>query len=90
MYLKKYKKIGLFIQLFILLNSLILISNSVNSQNEIDISGPVEAFENEVVEFYVTYNGGPVEARVVFETLSDVKFSNETTGLVSFTLSNNC
>ena len=40
----------------------------------------------EDVEFTITLNGDPVQARVVFESISTVRFSNQTTGIVNFTV----
>ena len=59
---------------------------AVNAQDVLEITGPADAFEGEDVEFTVTLNGEPVQARVVFETISPAKFSNQTTGKVNFTM----
>jgi len=58
----------------------------VNGENVLEISGPVDAYEGEVVEFIITLNGEPREAKVVFEDLSPAKDSNSTTGKVNFTM----
>jgi hypothetical protein len=57
---------------------------SVNAQNILEIDGPSIVFEGEEVEFIVTYNGEPVQARIVFEDVYPPTFSNSTTGKISF------
>ena len=56
------------------------------TQNVLAIIGPVDAFEGEDVEFTVTLNGEPVQAKVTFEDLSSIRYSNRTTGNVTFTM----
>ena len=55
-----------------------------SAQDVLEITGPADAFEGEDVEFTVTLNGEPVQARVAFGDLSPAK-SNSTTGKVTFT-----
>jgi len=55
-----------------------------SAQDVLEITGPADAFEGENVEFTVTLNGEPVQARVAFGDLSPAK-SNSTTGKVTFT-----
>lgn len=59
---------------------------TVEAQDVLEITGPAAAFEGEEVEFTVTLNGDPAQARVVFETVSPAKFSDQTTGTVNFTM----
>jgi len=56
-----------------------------SAQDVLEISGPADVFEGENVEFTVTLNGEPVQARVVFGDLSPANYSNSTTGKVTFT-----
>ena len=55
-----------------------------SAQDVLEITGPADAFEGENVEFTVTLNGEPVQARVAFGDLSPAN-SNSTTGKVTFT-----
>ena len=56
-----------------------------SAQDVLEITGPADAFEGEDVEFTVTLNGEPVQARVAFGDLSPANYSNSTTGKVTFT-----
>jgi len=56
-----------------------------SAQNVLEIVGPADAFEGEEVEFVVTLNGEPVQARVVFEGISPGNYSDSVTGKVIFT-----
>jgi hypothetical protein len=56
-----------------------------SAQDVLEITGPADAFEGEYVEFTVTLNGEPVQARVAFGDLSPANSSNSTTGKVTFT-----
>ena len=56
-----------------------------SAQNVLEITGPADAFEGENVEFTVTLNGAPIQARVVFGDLSPANHSNSSTGKVIFT-----
>ena len=53
--------------------------------NVLEIIGPADVFEGESVEFTVTLNGEPVQARVIFGDISPANYSNSTTGKVTFT-----
>ena len=57
-----------------------------SAQNVLEITGPADAFEGENVEFTVTLNGAPIQARVVFGDLSPTVDSNSTTGKVTFAI----
>jgi len=56
-----------------------------SAQNVLEIVGPADAFEGEDVEFVVTLNGEPVQARVVFGDISPANYSDSATGKVIFT-----
>jgi len=56
-----------------------------DAANVLGIIGPADAFEGENVEFIITLNGEPVQARVVFGNISPANYSNSTTGKVIFT-----
>jgi len=56
-----------------------------SAQNVLEITGPADAFEGENVEFTVTLNGAPIQARVVFGDISPANHSNSSTGKVIFT-----
>jgi len=56
-----------------------------SAQDVLKITGPADAFEGEDIEFTVTLNGEPVQARVAFGDLLPANYSNSTTGKVTFT-----
>jgi hypothetical protein len=56
-----------------------------SAQDVLKITGPADAFEGEYVEFTVTLNGEPVQARVAFGDLLPANYSNSTSGKVTFT-----
>jgi len=55
-----------------------------SAQDGLQITGPTETFEQEPVEYTITQNGIPVQARVTCEGITLVQYSNESTGKVSF------
>ncbi|RLF35639.1 MAG: hypothetical protein DRN08_02720 [Thermoplasmata archaeon] len=61
------------------------VSCCIGMDDILEIKGPAEAFEGDVVEFVVTLNGDPVRARVSFGNMV-VKYSNESNGRVNFTM----
>jgi Fe-S cluster assembly iron-binding protein IscA len=56
-----------------------------SAQDVLEITGPADAFEGENVEFTVTLNGEPIQARVAFGDISPANYSNSSTGKVTFT-----
>jgi hypothetical protein len=56
------------------------------AQENLQISGPIEAFESEKVEFLVTLDGIPIQARVTFGNSLYVNWTNSLTGKVEFTM----
>jgi hypothetical protein len=56
----------------------------ISAEGVLDITGPMEAFEGEMIEFTVLLDGMPVQARVMFDAESTAKYSNGTTGGVTF------
>jgi len=59
---------------------------AIKAQDVLEITGPIDALEGEVVEFNVTLNGEPVQARVTFGDLTPAKYSDRVTGKVEFTM----
>ncbi len=59
---------------------------TVKAENELEIAGPADAFEEEEIEFIVTLDGEPTQARVTFGDLSPAKYTNSSTGKVNFTM----
>lgn len=58
----------------------------VKAQDVLEITGPIDALEGEAVEFNVTLNGEPVQARVTFGDMTPAKYSDSETGKVDFTM----
>lgn len=56
------------------------------AQENLQITGPVEAFESEKVEFLVTLDGVPIQARVTFGDSLFVNWTNSLTGKIEFTM----
>lgn len=56
----------------------------VTAEDVLELTGPTDVFEGESVEFTVTLNGEPVQARVIFGDLTPANYSNSTTGKVRF------
>jgi len=60
--------------------------NSVKAEDNLKITGPDTVFEGEIVEFLVTLNDNPIQARVSFGNSDMVNKTDSTTGLVRFTM----
>ncbi len=59
---------------------------TVNATSVLEIIGPTEAFEGEYVEFFVTLDGQPIQARVTIGDSILVNWTNSSTGSVIFTM----
>ena len=85
--LTKNKRITSIIITSIIFFTLFVSFHSSSAEDVLAITGPVEAFEGEEVEFTVTLNGEPVQARVTFLLASSTAiYSDATTGKVNFTM----
>ena len=70
--------------LFVMMSSaLLLCTTSGRAQDELEIAGPVEAFEGDVITFTITLDGEPVQARVIFGDDPAVS-TNASTGTITF------
>jgi len=58
----------------------------VTAEKDLQITGPSEGNEGSFVEFTITLDGVPIQARVSFESVETSKYSHPTTGKVNFTL----
>ncbi len=56
------------------------------AQENLRIIGPIEAFEGEKVEFFVTLDGEPIQARVTFGDSLYINWTSSLTGKVEFTM----
>ncbi len=59
---------------------------TINAQDFLEITGPVDAFEGEEVEFTVTLDGEPIQAKVIFGNSLFVNWTNSSTGIIRFTM----
>ncbi len=75
---------------FIIISISILLSSfsltTVNATSVLEIIGPIEVFEGEYVEFIVTLDGQPIQARVTIGDSILVNWTNSSTGSVIFTM----
>lgn len=58
----------------------------MTAENDLQITGPTEGNEGTLVEFTITLDGLPIQARVSFESVETSKYSHPSTGKVNFTL----
>lgn len=81
-----YKKIKTYLFIILVVFSFFccILPLSCLAQHDLQIHGPLVVFEGEQVEFIITYNGEPIQARIIFEDVYPPTFSNSTTGKVSF------
>jgi hypothetical protein len=82
--MNKIYKISFIFILFLLFFS--ICSYEVDSQQELKITGPTEAFEGDLIEFTITLDENPVQAKVTFETINYSKASDRNTGKVNYTM----
>ncbi|UCF11756.1 MAG: hypothetical protein JSW06_06810 [Thermoplasmatales archaeon] len=59
---------------------------TINAQDVLEITGPVDAFEGEEIEFTVTLDGEPIQAKVIFGNSLFVNWTNSSTGIIRFTM----
>ena len=59
---------------------------TINAQDVLEITGPVDVFEGEEVEFTVTLGGEPIQAKVIFGDSLFVNWTNSSTGIIRFTM----
>ncbi|UCD14027.1 MAG: hypothetical protein JSW60_01005 [Thermoplasmatales archaeon] len=59
---------------------------TIEAQGTLEITGPADAFEREEVEFIVTLDGKPIQAKVIFGDSLFVNWTNSSTGIIRFTM----
>lgn len=59
---------------------------NVSANDVLQIMGPREAYEGEEVEFYVTLNNEPIQARITFGDSLIVDWTNSSTGKIILTM----
>lgn len=58
----------------------------INTIDGLEITGPSNAFTGEDVNFTITLDGAPIQAKVIFGDDLFINWSNSTTGIVRFTM----
>ena len=59
---------------------------TINAQDVLEITGSIDAFEGEEIEFTVTLDGEPIQAKVIFGDSLFVNWTNSFTGIIKFTM----
>jgi len=60
--------------------------STIYAQANLKITGPIDAFEGEKVEFLVTLDGKPIQARVIFGDSLYINWTSSLMGKVTFTM----